>query len=163
MREVIILTDGDNHDNMLFEKTNVHWNDKLHVHYDHISQHDVSFSLLWRHCGLILATKHYQQTACVSTIKAMKAQGSKQCRSINLSHCFHIFSWLLCLMWLWRYNKNIERHTAHIIVSWPNPKQWIIVHTSDLMMIIRQSVYSLDHYRRNGQTENTQPHILYNG
>ena len=34
--------------------------------------------------------------------------------------------------------KNIERHTAHTIVSWPSPKQWIIVHTSDLMMIIRQ-------------------------
>ena len=22
--------------------------------------------------------------------------------------------------------KNIERHTAHTIVSWPNPKQWVI-------------------------------------
>ena len=33
--------------------------------------------------------------------------------------------------------KNIERHTADTIVSWPNPKQWVIVHTSDLMMIIR--------------------------
>ena len=39
--------------------------------------------------------------------------------------------------------KNIERHTAHTIVSWPNPKQWVIVHTSDLMMIIRQSMYIL--------------------
>ena len=38
---------------------------------------------------------------------------------------------------------NIERHTAHTIVSWPNPKQWIIVHTSDLMMMIRQSIYIL--------------------
>ena len=37
--------------------------------------------------------------------------------------------------------KNIERHTADTIVSWPNPKQWVTVHTSDLMMIIRQSVY----------------------
>ena len=37
--------------------------------------------------------------------------------------------------------KNIERRTAHTIVSWPNPKQWVIVHTSDLMMIIRQSIY----------------------
>ena len=35
--------------------------------------------------------------------------------------------------------KNIKRHTAHTIVSWPNTKQWMIVHTSDLMMIIRQS------------------------
>ena len=46
--------------------------------------------------------------------------------------------------------KNIERHTAHTIVSWPNPKQWIIVHTSDLMMIIRQSVNSLNHHKGNG-------------
>ena len=38
-------------------------------------------------------------------------------------------------------NENIERHTAHIIVSLPNPKQWVIVHSSDLMMIIRQSMY----------------------
>ena len=37
--------------------------------------------------------------------------------------------------------KNIERHTTHTIVSWPNPKQWVIVHTSDLMMMIRQSIY----------------------
>ena len=37
-------------------------------------------------------------------------------------------------------NKNIERHTAHTIVSWPKPKKWVIVHTSDLMMIIRQSI-----------------------
>ena len=39
-------------------------------------------------------------------------------------------------------NKNIERHTAHTIVSWPNPKQGVIVHTSD-MMIIRQRIYVL--------------------
>ena len=39
-------------------------------------------------------------------------------------------------------HKYIERHTAHTIVSWPNPKQWIIVHNSDLMMVIRQSIYS---------------------
>ena len=39
-------------------------------------------------------------------------------------------------------HKNTERHTAPTIVSWPNPKQWIIVHTSDLMMI-RQSIYIL--------------------
>ena len=39
--------------------------------------------------------------------------------------------------------KNIERHTVHTIVSWPNPKQWVIVHTSDMMMMIRQSIYIL--------------------
>ena len=35
--------------------------------------------------------------------------------------------------------KNIDRHTAHSIVSWPNPKQWQMDHTSDLMMILRSS------------------------
>ena len=39
--------------------------------------------------------------------------------------------------------KNIDRHTAHTIVSWPNPKQWVIVHTSELVMIIRQSIVVL--------------------
>ena len=39
--------------------------------------------------------------------------------------------------------KNTERHIVHTIVSWPNPKQWVIVHTSDSMMIIRQSIYIL--------------------
>ena len=31
---------------------------------------------------------------------------------------------------------------AYTIDSWPNPKQWVIVHTSDLMMIIRQYIFS---------------------
>ena len=43
-------------------------------------------------------------------------------------------------------NKNIEIHTAHTIVWWPNPKQWIIVHTSDLMVLIRQSAYFVSYY-----------------
>ena len=43
--------------------------------------------------------------------------------------------------------KNIERHAAHTIVSWPNPKQWVVVHTSGLMMITRQSIYSLNHHK----------------
>ena len=30
--------------------------------------------------------------------------------------------------------KNKERDTAHTIVSWPNPKQWQMGHTSDLLM-----------------------------
>ena len=46
-----------------------------------------------------------------------------------------------CNCSLFSLKKNTERHTAHTIVSWPNPKQWVIVHTSDLMMIIRQSIY----------------------
>ena len=40
-------------------------------------------------------------------------------------------------------DKNIERQIADTIVSWPNPKQWAIAHTSDLMMTIRQSIYIL--------------------
>ena len=75
----------------------------------------------------------------------------------NLTH--HIHSILNCTnlndhMWIWYYdtylwnfisvsttisNKNIERHTAHTIVSRPNPKQWQMGHTSDLIMIMRYS------------------------
>ena len=53
---------------------------------------------------------------------------------------------------IWPYHKfkNIERHTAHTIVLLPNPKQWMIVHTSDLMMIVRQSIYSLNHHKGDG-------------
>ena len=36
-------------------------------------------------------------------------------------------------------HKIIKRHTTHTIVSWPNPTHWILLYTSDLMMIIRQS------------------------
>ena len=39
--------------------------------------------------------------------------------------------------------KNIERHTAHTIVSWPDPKQWQIDHASDFMMIIKYSTHIL--------------------
>ena len=37
-------------------------------------------------------------------------------------------------------SKNIERHPADTIVSWPNPKQWQMGHTSDLIMIIRRVI-----------------------
>ena len=46
------------------------------------------------------------------------------------------------------YNKNIERYTSHTIVSWPNPKQWVIVHTLDLMMMIRQNLDILSIIKR---------------
>ena len=48
-------------------------------------------------------------------------------------------------------NKNTKRHTAHTIVSWHNPKQWVIVHTSDLIMIIRQSIFILNHRKEMGK------------
>ena len=49
------------------------------------------------------------------------------------------------------YHKNLEGHTAHTIVSWPNPKQRVIVHTSDLMMIDNKTkyIYSLNHHKGN--------------
>ena len=47
-------------------------------------------------------------------------------------------------------HKNIERDTAHTIVSWPYFTQWVIVHTSDLMVIIRQSIYYLNHHKGDG-------------
>ena len=49
----------------------------------------------------------------------------------------------LCVFSLPISRMNTERHTAYTIVSWPNPKQWVIVNTSDLMMMIRQSIYFL--------------------
>ena len=42
-----------------------------------------------------------------------------------------------------KYDKNKNTKYSAPIVSWPNPKQWVNVHTSDLMMIIRQSIYIL--------------------
>ena len=55
-------------------------------------------------------------------------------------------------------HKNTERHTAHTIVSWPNPKQWVIVHTSDLMIITRQSIYILSTITREmGQLKTHSP------
>ena len=63
------------------------------------------------------------------------------------------------VLWSFRYlyvpqwrpkAKNIERHTAHTIVSWPNPKQCIVVRTFDfMMMIIRKIVCYLNHHKRN--------------
>ena len=47
--------------------------------------------------------------------------------------------------------KNIVRHTAHTIVSWPNSKQWLVIHTSDLMMIIWLSTHSHNHDRKLGK------------
>ena len=35
------------------------------------------------------------------------------------------------------FNANITRHTAHTVVSWPNPIQWLNIHISDLMMTMR--------------------------
>ena len=60
-------------------------------------------------------------------------------------------------------HKNIERHTAHTIVSSPNPKQWVIVHISDLIMIIRQVyiyIFSQSSQRKWVNWKHTAPHIV---
>ena len=64
--------------------------------------------------------------------------------------------WLLC-------SKDIERHIAHTIVSWPDPKQWVIAHTSDFMMIVRQSIYifSKSSQRKWVNWKHTAPHIVH--
>ena len=47
--------------------------------------------------------------------------------------------------------KNIERHTVDTIVSWPNPKQWVIVHISDFGDDKKTKyIYSFNHHKRNG-------------
>ena len=54
---------------------------------------------------------------------------------------YYAIYWDFALRCQYKCHKNIERHTAHTIVSWPNPKQWVIIHTSELIVIIRQSIY----------------------
>ena len=71
----------------------------------------------------------------VITLTSMSPHGIWKARALHY-YCDMTVTRLLAY-------KNIERHTAHTIVSWPNRKQWVIVHTSDLMMIIRQSMYIL--------------------
>ena len=59
-------------------------------------------------------------------------------------------------------DKYIARHTAHTIVSWPDPKQWIIVNTSDLMRMIRQSIYIFSIITREmGKLKHTAPYIVW--
>ena len=58
--------------------------------------------------------------------------------------------------------KNIERHTAYTIVSWPNPKQWVIVHTSDLIMIINKAYISSQSSQMKWiNWKHTAPYIVY--
>ena len=58
----------------------------------------------------------------------------------------------LCYHHNWRYHcdgckpvcqKNISRYKAHTIVSWPNPEWWLIIHTSDLIVIISTHILTI--------------------
>ena len=64
-------------------------------------------------------------------------------RQLAIPSTLFILDWICEICLHLNPHKNIERRTAHIIYSWPNPKQWMIVHTSDLIMIMRQGVYIL--------------------
>ena len=102
--------------------------------------------MIWvrsRNCGCLVTLpgleKPGNKTATVPCPDPYNISLSFQRRNFNYLHYLSVEKW-------WKINvyyKNIERHTAHTIVSWPSPKQWVIVHTSDLMMIIRQSIYIL--------------------
>ena len=37
------------------------------------------------------------------------------------------------------FHCSTERHTVHTMFSWPNPKQWLMIRISDLMIIVRWS------------------------
>ena len=49
-------------------------------------------------------------------------------------------------------HKNTERHTAHTIVSWPNPKQWVIMNAMasqiTSLTIVYSTVYSVADQRK---------------
>ena len=82
---------------------------------------------------VLLAAVHPQQWYCTKTWH------NSMCTSRNILVTV-VVSYLVenivctCVATI---DKNTELHKAHIIVSWPNPKQWVIVHTSNFMMIIR--------------------------
>ena len=87
----------------------------------------------------------------------------------NLELCVHCLAVYMAnaAQWHTYYNyvctrRNIEKHTAHTIVSLPNPKQWIIVHTSHLMMIITQSIYLFSQSSQGKwvNRKHTAPHIV---
>ena len=57
-------------------------------------------------------------------------------------------------------HKNMERYTVHTTDSWPNPKQWVKVHTSDLMMIRRVCIFYQPSQRKWVNWKHTAPHIV---
>ena len=92
----------------------------------------------------------------------IKRDFAKSCTETNFGCIFNSAQLLSnCLRLAWLYTirkgfieKNIGRHTADTIVPWPNPKQCVIDHASDLMMTIRQSMYILSTITREMGTLN---------
>ena len=92
------------------------------------------FAPLWQYSLCQWHIWHYTWTA---NWHACMKRWMLYCMSIQLISDVHRLQRLTLPFWSL---KNIEKHTAHTIISWPNPKQWVIVHTSNLVMIIRQSI-----------------------
>ena len=92
------------------------------------------FPYWFRHCDCkICERRHFGgfiKNHCIVNIACVLRTVLRQtyCNPLSVIFCLTV--------WYWWY-KNIVSHTAHTIVSWPNPKQWLMIHTSDLMMIIR--------------------------
>ena len=57
--------------------------------------------------------------------------------SVNILKIHNCFVWRQKVYFIHVYGqKNLKRHTTHAIVSWPNPKQWLMIHIFLLVMII---------------------------
>ena len=56
-------------------------------------------------------------------------------------------------------------HTiTRTIFSWPNPEQWLMIHTSDLLMIIRETTHILTIITREvGKLTHTHSYIVFGG
>ena len=52
----------------------------------------------------------------------------------------------------WRHYKNIERHTAHTIVSWSNSKQSILFHIFVISMKYTNDVIVYQNFKKNKPT-----------
>ena len=62
------------------------------------------------------------------------------------------------------YDKTILRHTAHTIKSWPIPKQWQMIHSFNLMRMIRLSTFTLTIITREMdklKTHNSIYHLIF--
>ena len=82
--------------------------------------------------------RHDCLSMCFCCLTTKESQSSTYCPFLRV-----IYRWLVNSLHKGRVMRKVfpchdvtGRHTAHTIVSWPNPKQWQMVHTSDLMMII---------------------------
>ena len=97
---------------------------------------------LWRHCDGIFRVK------CPKLLVSLSEQTVFLIQMLWKLCIIHSYTTIIhtiitcgeirvCLVWIHAchyrmiriitYDKNIERHTADTIVSWPNPKQWVIV------------------------------------